>query len=290
MKLLLLCAGAGDKSWNGPDNNRPLRTKGKRHAQKIGAWMGRNGLRPEIVLTASGQRSRVTTEKAVKAAGWTAEGIRLSGELSEGRLPALQGAQRTLLTAPSRSLETVAGHLGLSLKTRSGVLAITSIENGRASLRERIDPRDLPDLFPYPSPDGSELRPRPAYYYTQSAVIPYRKTETGPEILIVGSSSGRHWVVPKGIVEPGLGPARSALIEAREEAGVEGLASDGPVGHYDYDKWGATCEVAVYTMEVTRILSGDEWEESHRDRRWVSPSEAADLLHQPALKEFVERI
>lgn len=290
MDLLLLCAGAADKSWTGPADQRPLRTKGKRHAQKIGAWMGRNGLRPEIVLTASGQRSRVTTEKALKAAGWTARDIRLSKKLSDGQPPDLRGAQRSLLTARSGTIETLAGHLGLSLKTRSGVLAVAAIENGQASLRECIDPRNLPDLFPYPSPDGCELRPRPAYYYTQSAVIPYRKTETGPEILIVGSSSGRHWVVPKGIVEPGLSPAQSALIEAREEAGVEGQAADRALGHYTYDKWGAACDVTVYAMEVTRMLSGSEWEESHRARRWVSPSEAADLLHQPALKDFVRQI
>lgn len=290
MELLLFCAGARDRTWTGDKTACPLRTKGKRQAQKIGCWLGRTGPRPDAVLTEQTVRARVTAEKALKAAGWTAGGIESSKDLSEGRLPALQGLDRVLLAAAPKHIKALAARFALEVETRPGVLLSVETRNGRARLHQCVDPRDLPDLFPYPSPDGPERRPRPAYYYTQSAVIPFRRTESGPEILIIGSSSGRHWVVPKGIVEPGLSPGRSAMIEAREEAGVEGSTGDTPIGSYTYEKWGATCTVTVHAMEVSRVLPDDAWEENHRNRRWVTRNEAADLLNEPAFKALLPLI
>ncbi len=282
MEVLILCAGAADKSFEGKKSDRPLRTKGKRQAQKIGAWMGRKGLRPDIVLTDSSLRARATAAKALKAAGWTAHNIQRSPDLSSGKFPDLPKAHRILIIAVPDVVKKLVHGIGLDPNLRPGVLLQLSQEQGTWELVVRIDPQELPDLFPYPSPNGPELRERPAYYYTQSAVIPYRKTAKGTEILIVGSSSGRHWVVPKGIVEPGLKPAASALVEAREEAGVEGQIGDTQLGTYEYEKWGATCHVAVFAMEVTHVLPSDKWEESHRERRWVTAAEAATLLNQAA--------
>nr|WP_319386007.1 NUDIX domain-containing protein [uncultured Roseibium sp.] len=290
MEMLLLCAGARDKTWTGSKTACPLRTKGKRQAQKIGCWLGRKGLCPDAVVSEQTLRARVTAEKALKAAGWTADGIKASKDLSGGRLPSFSGENRVLLVAAPKRIQALATRLALEIETYSGALLIVETQYGHARLREYVDPRALPDLFPYPSPDGPERRPRPAYYYSQSAVIPFRRTKAGPEILIIGSSSGRHWVVPKGIVEPGLSPARSAMIEAREEAGVEGSTGDEPLGSYSYEKWGATCDVAVYAMEVSRILPDGAWEENHRNRRWVSAEEAAKLLNEPSFKELLPLI
>lgn len=290
MQMMLLCAGARDKMWAGPKTACPLRTRGKRQAQKIGSWLGTKDLRPDTVLTEQTIRARVTAEKALKAAGLTANGIEASKDMSDGHLPSFSDEARVLLVAAPKCVKALAARCSLEVETRPGMLFIVETRNGQASLRECVDSRNLPDLFPYPPPDGPERRPRPAYYYTQSAVIPFRRTERGPEILIVGSSSGRHWVVPKGIVEPGLSPARSAMIDAREEAGVEGTTGDTPLGSYTYAKWGATCTVAVYAMEVSRVLPDSAWEESHRNRRWVLVAEAAELLNEPAFKELVRQI
>lgn len=290
MELLILCAGAADKSWTGEKSRRPLRSKGKRQAQKIGAWMGRKGLHPDAVLTSSDLRARVTAEKALKAAGWTARNIQGSNALASGSLPDLPAAGRVLIVAPASNVRSLMDQFGLAPDLAPGALIRLSHQQDRTCLIARVDPQDLPDLFPYPAPDGPDRRERPAYYYTQSAVIPYRLTSEGKEILIVGSSSGRHWVVPKGIVEPGLSPAASATVEAREEAGVEGRVDDGPLGTFSYEKWGATCQVEVFAMEVTRVLSDEEWEEKHRTRKWVSPTEAAALLHQPEFRTMVLEI
>lgn len=290
MQMLLFCAGARDKTWTGAKASCPLRTKGKRQAQKVGCWLGLMGLRPDAVLIDQTYRARVSAEKALKAAGWTASGIEGSHALSKGHLPALQDVDLVLLVAAPKRLGNVAEQISLEAEVRPGLLLLAHIEDGRAYLKERIDPRDLPDLFPFPSPDGPGRRPRPAYYYSQSAVIPFRRTKDGPEILIVGSSSGRHWVVPKGIVEPGLSPAGSAMIEAREEAGVEGETGDRPLGSYAYEKWGATCNVTVYAMEVSRILPDGIWEEHHRNRRWVPAARAAELINEPAYKDLILRL
>ncbi|CTQ67032.1 NUDIX domain-containing protein [Roseibium alexandrii] len=289
-ELLLLCAGAGAKNWDGAEPDRPLRTKGKRQAQKIGAWMGQHGLLPGKTLTSTDERAMATAQKALKAGGWSAQGVVQSPDLTKGVMPAIADEDRVLLVASKNTVADLISALGVHESLSTGVLVHLESAQKGAEICKVIDPQDLLDLFPYPGPDGPELRERPAYYYTQSAVIPFRRTPEGKEILITGSSSGRHWVVPKGIVDPGLSPAESAKVEAREEAGVEGDFSDQPLGTFTYEKWGAVCRVEVFAMEVTRILPADAWEESHRQRTWVQAETAAAMLYQKAFGPFIAQL
>src|SRR5437870_3192156 len=83
----------------------------------------------------------------------------------------------------------------------------------------------------------------------QAAAIPLKNGR----ICIVRSSSGKRWVVPKGCQEPGKSFGEIALQEAWEEAGLVGALDPEPVGSYLYDKWGGTCHVTVFLMEVTEI-------------------------------------
>jgi phosphohistidine phosphatase len=163
----------------------------------------------------------------------------------------------------------------------------SDLKAGQAKLLQLIRASSLPEKFPFPSPDGKELRDRPAYYYTQSSVIPYRINNGQLEILIISSSKNKHWVVPKGIADPGHSLQDSARKEAWEEAGVEGDVAEDAVGTYSYHKWGATCHVTVYPMAVTRQLPEAKWEERHRGRKWVSPTGAATLLKQDELGPMV---
>jgi phosphohistidine phosphatase len=289
-ELLLLCAGAGAKDWDGAKRRRPLRTKGKRQAQKVGAWMGQHGLRPGKTLTTTDQRAMATAQKALKAGGWSAQGVVQSPDLTKGVIPAIADEDRVLLVAPKKTVADLLSSLGVQENLSPGVLVRLEKTPTGTKIRKVIDPQDLPDLFPHPGPDGPERRERPAYYYSQSAVIPFRRTPEGKEVLITGSSSGRHWVVPKGIVDPGLSPAESAGVEAREEAGVEGKISDNRLGTFTYEKWGAVCEVEVYAMEVTHILPVEHWEESHRQRTWVSAETAAAMLYQKAFGPFIAQL
>jgi len=149
---------------------------------------------------------------------------------------------------------------------------------------------DLPALFPFPFPDGPQQRPRPAYYYTQSAVIPFKKTAQGLRVLVIGSSKRKHFVVPKGIHEPGLSARDSAAKESLEEAGVMGPVSERAIGNYTCSKWGAECTVTVYAQQVNEILPESQWQERHRGRQWMAPKQAAALVKQPELGEMIKRL
>lgn len=125
----------------------------------------------------------------------------------------------------------------------------------------------------------------PEHFYTQSAVLPYRILDGQVEILLVSSRRKKRWVLPKGVVEPGLSAVESAVKEAWEEAGLEGRAASQTVGTYRYEKWGGVCTVQVFPLQVERL--SESWPESTRDRRWFAPAEAARRVQEPALKRLI---
>jgi phosphohistidine phosphatase len=172
MELMILCAGAGAKDWAGSRAARPLRTRGKRQAQKIGAFLGRERLVPDTVLTDGSLRAVSSAQKALKAAGRTARGIEASDCLGRAALPDLAGRRRPLLVALPGTVRKLLTGLpadpplpaGLADGLGPGSLLRLALENGAVRLLACVDAGDLPDLFPYPAPDGAERRERPAYY------------------------------------------------------------------------------------------------------------------------------
>jgi len=148
----------------------------------------------------------------------------------------------------------------------------------------------LPRKFPYPSPNGEELRKRPAYYYKQSAAIPYRTKNGKLEILLITTTKKTKWIIPKGVVEPGMSAHDSAEKEAHEEAGVRGKLSEICIGSYIYEKWQAECVVDVYPLKVTHVSSEKNWQESHRKRDWFSIEQAVEKLQQPELVVMINTL
>lgn len=134
----------------------------------------------------------------------------------------------------------------------------------------------FPDLTVRTKPDG---------YYEQSAVIPYRLRDGRLEVLLITSRKRKRWVLPKGVREPDLSAAESAAKEALEEAGIGGRVSAEAVGRYAYRKWGGTCRVEVFAMEVESVL--DRWAEDFREREWLTPEEAARRVDEPALQRLL---
>ena len=122
--------------------------------------------------------------------------------------------------------------------------------------------------------------------FRQSAVIPFRKSDGKTEILLIRNRSNRRWIIPKGIIEPGLTAQESAAQEALEEAGVTGTVMAQKVGEYQYNKWGGICQVQVFLMRVETIL--DDWLESQRQRKWFSPQLAAENLHEAELRKMIK--
>lgn len=111
----------------------------------------------------------------------------------------------------------------------------------------------------------------------QSAVLAYRPSAGGLEVLLVTSKVRRRLVLPKGMIEPGMTPFASAAKEAWEEAGVTGWVSRRCLGLYRYRKTGSSglrcCEVRVYPMRVAAVLP--RWPEQRQRRRFWMPIDAA---------------
>ena len=58
------------------------------------------------------------------------------------------------------------------------------------------------------------------------------------------------------------------------------------MGKYEYKKWGGTCTVQVFGLEVTRVL--DSWPEADiRQRKWIGKKEAFNAVKEPGLKEII---
>ncbi|MET0105489.1 MAG: NUDIX domain-containing protein [Sedimenticola sp.] len=309
-ELLLLRHGKSDWSVDTDDYHRPLKNRGKRGAQRIGTWLLQQDLVPDYVITSPAERALVTAQKCCKAMHLGAKHVHKDKRIYLADPYALLAtlaecppkAKRVMLVGHNPGLELLLSHLsdeppemppdGKLMPTATlARLAMpkdwSDLQQGQGKLLQLIRASSLHEKFPFPAPYGKELRDRPAYYYTQSSVIPYRITDGKVEILIISSSKNKHWVVPKGIADPGHSLQESALKEAWEEAGVEGEVTEDPLGSYSYPKWGATCTCTVYPMKVTHELPEKEWEEHHRGRRWVPPEEAAALLKQGELAPMV---
>ena len=126
----------------------------------------------------------------------------------------------------------------------------------------------------------------PDWIYRQSAVLPYRLRDGDPEVLLITSRGGRRWVLPKGIVEPGMTAPASAAKEAREEAGIEGRVSKRCLGSYRQDKWGGTCRIKVFPMKVTAEFA--DWPEAAiRRRAWLPLSAAIERVEDKRLRRIV---
>jgi phosphohistidine phosphatase len=312
-ELLILRHGKSDWGTGDDDFHRPLTERGKRGAQRMAIWMLEGKVLPDCVVASPAVRALVTAQKACKAMGLRPQDIEKDPRVYAAGLEELlavladcpRKAKRVMLVGHNPGLEDLLTYLAdqpIPLPEDGKLLPTATLarlrmpddwkklEQGCARLKSITRPSAVADKFPFPARGHTELRDRPAYYYSQSSVIPYRLREGKLEILVISSIRRKHWIVPKGIIDPGMSPQASAAREAREEAGVEGTVADASIGTYSYEKWGGTCTVDVYPMEVTRVLPEEEWEERHRGREWVSPKQAAKRLQQDELKAMLERL
>ena len=124
---------------------------------------------------------------------------------------------------------------------------------------------------------------RPAWLFTQSGVIPYLTVDGGLAIVLITSRRSGRWIIPKGVIEKNISPHMSAEKEAMEEAGIVGEALPSPVGSYEYQKWGGTCNVEVFPMRVELLL--ERRPECGQRRRLVVPAaEAIKHIDHPGLR------
>lgn len=127
----------------------------------------------------------------------------------------------------------------------------------------------------------------------QVAALPWKRTESVIQILMITSRETQRWVIPKGGRMAGKTDPQAAAIEAMEEAGVQGPVSNAAIGVFRYIKRLRSGEdranvVAVYPLQVM-IQLGVWPEASERERRWMSPAAAAALVHEPDLAAIILR-
>lgn len=114
------------------------------------------------------------------------------------------------------------------------------------------------------------------------------------KVLLISSLDTGRWIIPKGWPMAGRTLAGAAMQEAWEEAGIRGRLRPDPVGSFSYDKRGKgglprETEVSVYLIDVTGVA--DSYPEAgRRERRFLPPAEAADLVQEPGLKQLLRAI
>ncbi len=144
-------------------------------------------------------------------------------------------------------------------------------------------------------PDGqlSDLRVQAAAR-RQSAALPVLGIGAALRVVLITSRETRRWVVPKGWIEAGEPPHRSAAREAFEEAGLIGEADPQPLGLYSYPKRLARgevrpTEVLVFRLRVARLLP--DWPERlERERKLFTPEAAAALVAEPGLAALLRSL
>lgn len=126
---------------------------------------------------------------------------------------------------------------------------------------------------------------------TQFAALCWRKKRGKVQILLVTSRRRKRWIVPKGWPMEGKTPAECALIEAWEEAGVQGVASDACIGVYSYARLREgeaiiPCLAMLYPVQVKNLKKKFP-EVRDRRRKWVSRKKAAKMVGQRELQKLI---
>lgn len=315
MNKELLILRHGKSSWNTDcdDFDRPLVERGKRGAELLGTWLQQQNLLPDFILSSPAVRALDTAERCCKAMGISDRHIYQDQRIYEANAGILKEilnecphqAQRVMLVGHNPGLE----HLLLDLVHQP----IAEVENEKlfptaalayltlaehwsqtssccGRLNNLIYASALPQEFPFITLAGTELRPRPAYYYAQSGVIPYHIEHGELKLLLISTGKKEKWAFPKGVIEPGLSPQISAAKEAWEEAGLKGVVTDQALGSYTREKWGGVCAIQVFPMAVTEMVDTHEWEESHRQRQWFSLKDALAEISHPQLSKMMKQL
>ncbi len=118
---------------------------------------------------------------------------------------------------------------------------------------------------------------------THAGGVVFRKSRGRTLYLIVSSSDGTHWVLPKGHVEPGESPKDAALRELKEEAGVIGEI----IGSLPLQRFHKPEEEVIVQYFLIRKIKFTEASEK-RLTRWEYEREALQLLSFEDAREILQ--
>lgn len=115
---------------------------------------------------------------------------------------------------------------------------------------------------------------------THAGAMAYKKEEGKFFFLIVSSSDGGNWVLPKGHVEYNEDPQDTVIRELKEETGVLGKVN-GVIASQSIRLHGEDSVVQYYLVEAVGNLDPDE----HRIVKWVDEQTA---LHHFSFEDTKE--
>jgi 8-oxo-dGTP pyrophosphatase MutT (NUDIX family) len=125
----------------------------------------------------------------------------------------------------------------------------------------------------------------------QTGALPWRRNGKKLQLLLVTGRLSKRWTIPKGWPMFGKSLAEAAAQEAYEEAGVEGDTEPEAIGRFNHVKTHAVLgplevTILVHSLEVRRVLA--RWpEKDARDRRWLTPAKAAELVDNEQLRRIL---
>ena len=100
-----------------------------------------------------------------------------------------------------------------------------------------------------------------------------RKGDSQIHYLVVSSSDGVNWVLPKGHIEPGESAEMAALRELQEEAGVLGEIVE-PLSTRQFKKREKDATVQYFLIKEVGLTESIE----NRTVRWAEENAALQLL------------
>jgi 8-oxo-dGTP pyrophosphatase MutT (NUDIX family) len=110
---------------------------------------------------------------------------------------------------------------------------------------------------------------------THAGGVVFRRDADGILYLLVSSSDGNHWVLPKGHIEPEeASPWAAAKRELREEAGVEGEY----VAHLSLRRYRKPDAEEVLVLYFLVEATGSTQAAETRSLLWVCEDEASRVL------------
>lgn len=120
----------------------------------------------------------------------------------------------------------------------------------------------------------------------QVGIFPYLFKDRKLHVLLVTSSSGNRWILPKGRQEPDMTPHEVAIMEAAEEAGALGsLRHDVRIRCQMND--GRFLQ--LYAMKISKLL-GSWPEENFRLRRLLPITDALEMIEDASIVRAMRRL